>query len=139
MLVLLAGVGSVVALRSRPAPPAPRNDAMPMLGWALHACFGVNHVGEQITTVSAGDKEVTTRVQLAYLRPGLMRLQYLDGPLKGVKVWDDGHRIYRYHPDKDRMDVKPAAQCRPLDLEQRLALVRENYTASLERDRKSVV
>jgi outer membrane lipoprotein-sorting protein len=131
IVVLMAGVGGAVWMRSRSVSPAPRNDAMPILGWALHACYGVNHVGEQITTVSAGDKEVTTRVNLAYLRPGLMRLQYLDGPLKGVKVWDDGHRIYRYRPDKNRMDVKPTAQCRPLDLEQQLALVRKNYTASL--------
>lgn len=105
---------------------------MPILGYSLHANYGVNHVGEQITTVSAGDKEVTTRVERAYLRPGLMRLEYLDGPLKGVKVWDDGHRIYRYRPDKNRLDVTPASVCRPLDLEERLALVRENYTASLE-------
>lgn len=107
---------------------------MPILGWALHACYGVNHVGEQVTTVTAGDKQVTTHVELAYRRPGLMRLQYLDGPLKGVKVWGDGNRTYRYRPDKDRLDVKPAALCRPLELEQQLALVQENYTASMERE-----
>jgi len=132
---MLGLVGSAVWWRSRPArpgPPSPLHDAMPILAWALHACYGVNHVGEEVTTVSSGKNEVTARVRLAYRRPGLTWLRYLDGPLKGVEVWEDSNRTYRYLPSKDRLEVAPVAPSRPPQLERRLDLVRANYEAVLE-------
>jgi outer membrane lipoprotein-sorting protein len=93
----------------------------------------VNRVGEQTTTVAAGEGHVTSRVELAYRRPGMTHLRYLDGPLLGVEVWKDQNRVYRYVPSRKRLEVSPAERSQPLKLEQRLAMMRENYVATLDR------
>src|SRR5437899_3151307 len=101
LILALAVIGALVILawprpRRQLAPPG----GMQYVGWAMHACYGLNHVGEQVTTVLAGGRKVTSRVKLEYCRPGLTHLHYLNGPLRGVEVWEDLHRIYRYLPDK---------------------------------------
>jgi outer membrane lipoprotein-sorting protein len=130
-VLLVAVFGGWVWLR-RPAPVAAEPDAAHILSYAMACCYGLNRVGEQTTVVISGDKRVTTRVELAYRRPGMTRLRYLDGKLAGVEVWEDRDRVYRYLPDKKVLEVTPAAPSRPQRLQQRLRLVRQNYTASLE-------
>src|SRR5438874_322647 len=98
--VALAGGASRLRRHPRPLP-----DGMQYVSWALHACYGLNHAGEQTTTVKAGDRQFTSRVAIAYRRPGMRHLRYLGGPLLGVQVWEDLHRVYRYLPDKDRLEV----------------------------------
>jgi hypothetical protein len=130
--MLATALGALVWLRARPAPAEPLPDGMPMLQWAMAACYGVNRVGKQTTVVTAGDKQVESLVELSYRRPGMTHLRYLNGPSAGVEVWEDRNRVYRYVPADGRLEVTPAEPERPLKLEQRLELVRENYTASVE-------
>src|SRR5437870_632442 len=123
--VAAAVAGGASRLYRRPQRPLP--DGMQYVSWALHACYGLNHAGEQTTTVKAGDKQFTSRVAIAYRRPGMRHLRYLGGPLHGVQVWEDLHRVYRYLPDKDRLEVAPDEPKDPRQLEQRLDLMQKNY------------
>jgi negative regulator of sigma E activity len=132
VIVVAVGAGSVAYLRSRPASRPAARDGMQFVSWAMHACFGLDRVGQQTTTVAAGNKRVTSRVEVAYRRPGMTRLRYLDGPLLGVQVWEDLDRVYRYVPEKDRLEVTLAQASEPDKLEQRLQLMRQNYTAEIE-------
>src|ERR1700674_5367572 len=108
LVIAVAAAGAVRHwLRRPPATALASNDAMQFVSWAMHACYGTNRIGEQVTTIAAGSKQVTTRVEIAYRRPGMMRMRYLSGPaqLMGGAVWQDLHRVYRYLPDKHRLQV----------------------------------
>jgi len=105
---------------------------MELLTWSMASCYGLNRVGEQTTVVKAGDKQIESQVAVAYRRPGMVHMHYLDGPLKDVEVWEDRNRVYRYLPDKNRLEVSPAEPSRPDRLRRRLELVQQNYQATLE-------
>jgi negative regulator of sigma E activity len=134
LVVVAAAAGAVRFWPRRVAAPMmpASKDAMKIVSWAMHSCYGLNRTGVQVTTVAAGKKQVTSRVEVAYRCPGMMRLRYLSGPLVGVRIWQDVHRVYRYLPEKRRLEVTPKEASRPAQLEKKLQLLEKNYQAVLE-------
>jgi len=82
--------------------------------------------GDQVIRVSGVDEPMTARVLCS--REGSMRIEYQSEPLKGVTVWEDEGRTYRFNPRLERLTV---AQRRDslADTERQEKQLLENYTA----------
>jgi negative regulator of sigma E activity len=97
--------------------------------------------GEQLTSVAGAKDPLKTHV--LYSREGSIRIEYQNEPLKGVTIWENAGRTYRYNPRMKRLTV---AQRRgtPEDRERQERQLLENYTpkivgTALIADRKATV
>ncbi|MGV3721099.1 MAG: sigma-E factor regulatory protein RseB domain-containing protein, partial [Actinomycetota bacterium] len=89
--------------------------------------------GEQEIQVSGIDEPVSARV--LWSRQGSMRIEYRDPPLKGVTVWEDEGRTYRFNPRLERLSVA-RRRGSPADTERQEKQLLENYAVSVTgRDR----
>lgn len=84
--------------------------------------------GEQEIQVSGVDEPVTARVLSS--RQGSMRIEYRDPPLKGVTVWEDEGRTYRFNPRLERLSVS-RRRGSPADTERQEKQLLENYTVRI--------
>jgi len=84
--------------------------------------------GEQIIRMpGASGQPVEVQARVLTSRQGLLRIEYLTAPLKGVTIWDDGERTYRYNPDARRLTVSQKRSTAADEAAQELQLL-QNYT-----------
>lgn len=97
--------------------------------------------GEQLTSVGGAKDPLKTRV--LYSRSGSMRIEYQNEPLKGVTIWENTDRTYRYNPRMKRLTVAQRRST-PEDRDRQERQLLENYTpkivgTALIADRKATV
>lgn len=84
--------------------------------------------GEQLIQVSGVDSPVEARVLSS--EQGSMRVEYQSEPLKGVTVWEDDRRTYRFNPKHKRLTVARRRNA-PEDVSRQEKQVLENYSARI--------
>lgn len=97
--------------------------------------------GEQLTSVSGAKEPLKARV--LYSRTGSMRIEYQSEPLKGVTIWENSGRTYRFNPRLKRLTVAQRRST-PEDRERQERQLLENYTpkivgSAIIADRKATV
>jgi outer membrane lipoprotein-sorting protein len=102
---LLAGLCALAAGGcSRTPPPAPpaasTESADQLVGRAWTDGRKVPLEGEQELRLGDGK---TYRARVRTSQDGQVRIEYLNHALAGVTIWDDGRRVYRYHPRRETL------------------------------------
>ena len=69
----------------------------------------------------------TERVRVLTAGDGRSRLEYLSGESAGVTVWDDGERLWRWHPREQRLTVTPTTRATPEQEARRRRMLLENF------------
>lgn len=69
----------------------------------------------------------TERVRVLAAGDGRSRLEYLSGDSAGVTVWDDGERLWRWHPREQRLTVTPSTRATPEQEARRRHMLQENF------------
>jgi outer membrane lipoprotein-sorting protein len=84
--------------------------------------------GRQVTRMPGVEGEIEAEVLTS--RDGQLRIEYLTEPLKGVTVWENGERTYRYNPARKRLSVA-RKRGSDEDAERQEELLLENYETRL--------
>jgi len=85
--------------------------------------------GDQVISLTGTDgKPLELKARVLTSANGHTRIEYVDGPLKGVTIWENGERTYRYNPRLERLTVAQKRGTEAERREQELQLL-ENYEA----------
>lgn len=84
--------------------------------------------GRQLVRISGTQEPVETHVLAS--PDGSMRVEYRSEPLKGVTVWEDERRTYRFNPKHQRLTVA-RRRTSPEDMERQEKQLLENYSARI--------
>jgi outer membrane lipoprotein-sorting protein len=128
LLLLLVGINVWSVQDTRSARRAER-----IVRRALVACKRVNYTGRKVTKFKVGKGLVESEALVARRAPGMRRIHYTSpAGLKGVTVWQDGQRTYRYAPKSHELEIYDRSRKKPVDADKEESLVLSNYQPRLE-------
>lgn len=98
--------GGLWTMRMRQVGAASRQDPHAIVRKAYTEGRRVALTGrQQIRMPGEGGKTLQFDAQVTQSPEGKIKIEYLTPPLKGVTIWDDTERIYRYNPRRKRLRV----------------------------------
>lgn len=128
-LLGLAGGLFVWSLRARQVEARNQIDAESLVERAYTEGIAAALKGTQrLVLPGASGREIHVEAEVLAAGDGRMRIDYQSPPLRGVTVWQDGSRTYRYNPREHRLTV---AQARRDGSEERFSPIPDTYSVQL--------
>lgn len=135
-VAIMLAAGTVWVLRTRGVIAAPGYSPDEMVRRALTGDQKVARKGRQaVATTNTSGKVVQVEAEVLTSADGRLRIEYVTEPLKGVTIWDDGDRTYRYNPKLKLLTVTQQPRV-PDEAERRAAQLLRNYNASRSGEEK---
>src|SRR4051812_20476283 len=88
------------------------------------------HVALQGTKEVDGEGIGKVQAQVVSSSDGRLRIEYVSKSLQGVKIWDDGERVYRFNPRLNRLTMARKHRS-PEDHDRLAEQLSQNYDARL--------
>lgn len=81
--------------------------------------------------VRPGEALAQLKADVLLSSDGRMRIKYNSDPIKGVTVWEDQSRTYRFNPRRKRLSIAPRRESQAERAQEELELLQSNYVAKV--------